>query len=157
MESFKEFMSKKKVEAEKEIRLKRSLSHEKRLSGSKGKMVAGLSPKKNSWTEKSGEENVSGESSNNLTNRSENGMSSSTKMSSSAVIQNNNNNRSSNDMPRIPHYVQNPSLSSSNNPNTTSSAKDLSSPPTQFHPVSPSSSSPYRSYYGSSITQQPKT
>ncbi len=86
VESFKDFMSKKKVEAEKEIKMKRSLSHEKRLSGSKGKIV-GMSPKKNSWTEKEDGEQA--------------------KMSSSTVV----NGTKGTSMPRIPPYI--PSLPSS--------------------------------------------
>ncbi len=91
VESFKDFMSKKKVEAEKEIKMKRSLSHEKRLSGSKGKIV-GMSPKKNSWTEKEDGEQAQVQG----------------KMSNSAV-----NGTKGTSMPRIPPYV--PSLASSTN------------------------------------------
>lgn len=48
-ESFKEFISKKKVEAEQEIKVKRSLSQDKKLSGSRGKMTSPSPGKKNSW------------------------------------------------------------------------------------------------------------
>ena len=44
-------MDKKKVEAEQEIKLKRSLSHEKRLSGNKAKISSPSPSKKNSWKE----------------------------------------------------------------------------------------------------------
>lgn len=80
--------------------MKRSLSHEKRLSGSKGKMT-GSSPKKNSWTEKTDE---SGE------NSKGDGL---TKMSSSGLMP-----VKTSDMPRIPHYVQNTSLNIPNNKET---------------------------------------
>lgn len=49
-ESFKEFISKKKVEAEQEIKVKRSLSQDKKLSSSsRGKMTSPSPGKKNSW------------------------------------------------------------------------------------------------------------
>lgn len=64
-------MSKRKVEAEKQIKLKRSLSNEKKLSGSKGKM-SNFSPKKNSWTQKNSELKLSVASSVPSTNKSYN-------------------------------------------------------------------------------------
>lgn len=52
-ESFKEFMNKKKVEAEQEIKIKRSLSQDKKLSNSsRGKMTSPSPNKKNSWKDK---------------------------------------------------------------------------------------------------------
>lgn len=46
-------MSKKKVEAEQEIKVKRSLSQDKKLSNnSRGKMTSPSPSKKNSWKEK---------------------------------------------------------------------------------------------------------
>ncbi len=105
--------------------MKRSLSHEKRLSGSKGKMT-GRSPKKNSWTEKTDE---SGD------NAKENGLTG--KMSDSEIIH-----IKSSEMPRIPHYVQNTSLNAASNKDTSQS--------TQIQQNS-SVGSGYRSYYGISI------
>lgn len=110
--------------------MKRSLSHEKRLSGSKGKMT-GPSPKKNSWTEKTDE---SGD------NSKENGLSG--KMSNSGIVHN-----KSSDMPRIPHYVQNTSLNIPTNKDTSQSTQNQQNS---------SVDSGYRSYYGSSI-QNTKT
>ena len=61
-ESFKEFISKKKVEAEQEIKVKRSLSQDKKLSsGSRGKMTSPSPAKKNSWKDdKEGKEGKEG-------------------------------------------------------------------------------------------------
>jgi len=59
-----------------------------------------MSPKKNSWTEKSSDEGDEKDKSNGNSNN---------RMSSSAVVHTKNGS----DMPKIPHYSQHASLSSS--------------------------------------------